>query len=204
MSFAPMTLSRTDAIPPTQKKRVLLVDSSRAQRDLRSETMRRLGVEVDCAADISEARCWWRPQMYDLVLLHVPGSATAVEKFCDDMRSATPIQSLMFLVGRPAYLSSSPQSEQPPVGEDEIQETFTKTTRAVDGVEEGSPRFGILEACRRISAIRSVCDARTRALRDRPEPRRDSEIRSREVVDAEIVEPIADAETVEFLREEVQ
>jgi len=203
MSFAPMTLSRTDAIPPTKKKRVLLVDSSRAQRDLRSETMRRLGVEVDCAADISEARCWWRPQMYDLVLLHV-GSATAVEKFCDDMRSATPIQSLMFLVGRPAYLSSSPQSEQPPVGEDELQETFTKTTRAVDGVEEGSPRFGILEACRRISAIRSVCDARTRALRDRPEPRRDSEIRSREVVDAEIVEPIADAETVEFLREEVQ
>jgi CheY-like chemotaxis protein len=204
MSNAPTMFPRTDAISPTKKKRVLLVDSSRAQRDLRSETMRRLGVEVDCAADISEARCWWRPQLYDLVLLHVQGSATAVERFCADMRSATPIQSLRFLVGRPAYLSSSPQSEQPPVGEDEIQETLTKATRAVDNVEEGSPCFGILEACRRISAIRSVCDARTRALRDRPEPRRDSEIRSREVFDAEIVESIADAETVEFLREEVQ
>jgi hypothetical protein len=203
MSFAPTTFSRTDAIPPTKKKRVLLVDSSRAQRDLRSETMRRLGVEVDCAADISEARCWWRPQMYDLVLLHVPGSATAVEKFCDDMRSATPPQSLMFLLGRPAYLSSSPQPGQPAIGEDEMRETSTKATRAADNVE-GAPRFGILEACRRISAIRSVCDARTRALRDRPEPRRDSEIRSREVFDAEIVESIADAETVEFLREEVQ
>jgi len=162
--------------------------------------MRRLGVEVDCAADISEARCWWRSQLYDLVLLHVQGSAAVVERFCADMRSATPIQSLRFLVGRPAYLSSSPQSEQPPIGEDEMQETLTKAMRAVDNVEEGSTRFGILEACRRISAIRSVCDARMRALRDRPEPRRDSEIRSREVFDAENVESIAD----EFLREEVQ
>jgi CheY-like chemotaxis protein len=195
MSVAPTTFSRTDEIPPTKKKRVLLVDSSRAQRDLRSETMRRLGVEVDCAADITEARCWWRPQLYDLVLLHVQGSAPAIEKFCDDMRSATPIQSLMFLVGRPAYLSSSPQAEQPPIVGDKMQDTSAKTKRASDNVEEGPPRFGILEACRRISAIRSVCDARTRALRDRPEPRRDSEVRSREVFEAK---------TVEFLRQEVE
>jgi CheY-like chemotaxis protein len=195
MSVAPMTFPRTDAIAAAKKKRVLLVDSSRAQRDLRSETMRRLGVEVDCAADISEARCWWRPQLYDLVLLHVQGSATAVEKFCDDIRSATPAQSLMFLVGRPVYLSSSPQSEQPRVGEEETQQTSTKITRVCDNVEKGPPRFGILEACRRISAIRSVCDARTRALRDRPEPRRDSEIHSREVFDAE---------TGESIREEMQ
>jgi len=204
MSVAPTTFPRIDAIPVTKKKRVLLVDSSRAQRDLRSETMRRLGVEVDCAADISEARCWWRPQLYDLVLLHVDASASAVEKFCDDMRSATPIQSLMFLVGRPAYLSSSPQSEQPPIGEDEIQETSTKPMRAAHSVEQGPPRFGILEACRRISAIRSVCDARTRALRDRPEPRRDLEIRSREVFDAGTVESIRDAGTIESIREELQ
>jgi CheY-like chemotaxis protein len=195
MSVASMTFPRTDAIAATKKKRVLLVDSSRAQRDLRSETMRRLGVEVDCAADISEARCWWRPQLYDLVLLHVQGPATAVEKFCDDMRSATPAQSLMFLVGRPVYLSSSPQSEQPRVGEEETQQTSTKITHVCDNVEKGPPRFGILEACRRISAIRSVCDARTRALRDRPEPRRDSEIHSREVFDAE---------TGESIREEMQ
>ena len=43
-----------------KKKRVSLVDTSRAKRDVRSETMRKLGVEVDCAADISDARCWWR------------------------------------------------------------------------------------------------------------------------------------------------
>jgi hypothetical protein len=144
--------------------------------------MRRLGVEVDCAADIIEARCWWRPQLYDLVLLHVQDSATAVEKFCDDMRSATPVQSLMFLVGRPAYLSSSPQSEQPSDGEEETQQTSSKMTRGCNKTEDAPPRFGILEACRRISAIRSVCDARTRALRDRPEPRRDSDVRLREEV----------------------
>jgi hypothetical protein len=34
-------------------------------------------------------------------------------------------------------------------------------------------RWGIMEACRRISAVRSVADARSRALRERPLPRRD-------------------------------
>jgi hypothetical protein len=38
-----------------------------------------------------------------------------------------------------------------------------------------SQRWGILEACRRISAVRSKMNARTKAMRDRPEPARDSE-----------------------------
>src|SRR5581483_12436986 len=80
------------AMAPAKKKRVLLVDSSRTKRDLRSETMRKLGIEVDCAADISEARCWWRPGLYDLVLIHVLNDAKPVERFCDDVRSATPAQ----------------------------------------------------------------------------------------------------------------
>jgi hypothetical protein len=190
MSLAPAMFPRTDAIPPAKKKRVLLVDSSRAKRDLRSETMRRLGVEVDCAADISEARCWWRPQLYDLVLLHVEGPVTAVEKFCNDVRSATPTQPLMFLVGGPIYLSASPQFEQPRAGEEEVERTSTKAAGSCGVIDERRPRFGILEACRRISAIRSVCDARTRAIRNRPEPRRDSEIRASGVLDAETIEII--------------
>ena len=56
----------TSTSGPAKKKRVLLVDTSRVKRDLRSETMRRLGIEVDCAADVSEARCWWRADLYDL------------------------------------------------------------------------------------------------------------------------------------------
>lgn len=184
------------AMPP-KKKRVLLVDSSRVKRDLRSETMRKLGVEVDCAADISEARCWWRPGLYDLVLIHVVDDDKPVERFCDDVRSATPPQQIMFLVGGPAFLSISPdgngQAEEHalPVPAKEA------STADVNLGSDGKPqRWGLLEACRRISAIRSVCDARTRAIHDRPEPRRDSEMSS--------ARRILDTETIGLIGEEVQ
>jgi hypothetical protein len=42
---------------------------------------------------------------------------------------------------------------------------------------EMGQRWGILEASRRISAVRSLSHARTQALRERPAPPRDSEIR---------------------------
>src|SRR5215469_15625106 len=51
-----------------KKKRVLLVDTSQAKREMRAEVMRKLGVDVDCAADITEARSWWRAALYDIVL----------------------------------------------------------------------------------------------------------------------------------------
>jgi len=54
---------------PLKKKRVLLVDTSLTKRDSRVEVMRTLGLEVDCAADFSEARSWWRADLYDLVLI---------------------------------------------------------------------------------------------------------------------------------------
>jgi CheY-like chemotaxis protein len=152
-----------------KKNRVLLVDTSRAKRDLRSETMRHLGVEVDCAADISEARCWWRPDLYDLVLIHVEDSPAALEKFCNDLRTAAPPQKVMFLAGaQPETAGTSPENPNPPPDKG----TTVKDSQATDGE---SQRWGILEACRRISSIRSRCDARMRAIRNRPEPRRDPE-----------------------------
>ena len=53
-----------------KKKRVLLIDTSHSKRDLRAEVMRKLGIDVDSAADIAEARIWWRPALYDLVLMN--------------------------------------------------------------------------------------------------------------------------------------
>jgi len=35
-----------------KKKRVLLVDTSHARRELRAEVMRKLGMDVDCAATL--------------------------------------------------------------------------------------------------------------------------------------------------------
>jgi CheY-like chemotaxis protein len=125
---------------PQKKKRVLLVDTSRTKRDLRSETMRKLGVEVDCAADITEARCWWRPG------------------------PELPAQ----------------EDDQPALWSD------VKAALAANPLEGPAQRWGILEACRRISAVRSVSEARSRALRNRPAPARDSEISSRRLDEAEV------------------
>lgn len=164
------------AVAPPKKKRVLLVDSSRTKRDLRSETMRKLGIEVDCAADISEAWCWWRADLYDLVLIHIEDSPGPLEKFCNDLRNATSPQRIMFLVGGPPYLSSAPGERSPQDGNNGFTSSQTNTVASsVSNPGGKSQRWGILEACQRISAIRSVFDARARAIRNRPEPHRDSE-----------------------------
>src|SRR6266581_2741149 len=95
---------------PVKKRRVLLVDTSPSKRELRAETMRKLGMDVDCAADISEARSWWRADLYNLVLINMENEQGHRDKFCDDMRSATPLQQLAFLVGKPEYLADSPNT----------------------------------------------------------------------------------------------
>lgn len=165
------------AAQPPKKKRVLLVDGSRTKRDLRSETMRKLGMDVDCAADIAEARCWWRADLYDLVLMNVEENAGKREKFCDDVRGAVPPQQIMFLVGKPEYLATSPGMDALAVEEDAVPALWNDVKMALDlGSSPLPQRWGILEACRRISAVRSVSEARTKALRNRPLPPRDSEV----------------------------
>ena len=185
------------ALADAKKRRVLLVDSSRTKRDLRSETMRRLGADVDCAADISEARCWWRADLYDLVLMNVDEAKVQTDKFCDDIRRLMPQQQIMFLVGKPEYLAALPGSEARAFPEatafPQEQETEPgvcdqpKTSRS-DFSGNPAQSWGILEACRRISAVRSKIDARTRAMRDRPAPTRDSEMsRTQRGSDTEIL-----------------
>jgi CheY-like chemotaxis protein len=155
---------------PSRKKRVLLIDTSRGKRDLRSETMRNLGVDVDCAADVSEARCWWKPNLYDLVVIHVEDSPLALKKFCDDLRTATPPQKIMLLPGEPPDLESAPAENSSTPSRDK-----KSTVNGSNAKDSDSQHWGIQDACRRISAIRSACDARTKAIRDTPEPTRDSE-----------------------------
>ncbi len=160
---------------PAKKKRVLLVDTCRAQRDMRGETMRRLGMEVDCAADISEARCWWRPELYDLVLFHVETELPHMYKFWDDIRAARPAQQIAFLVGKPEYLAASPNGHAAASIEAPTATVLPDLPPSLTPCEPPgvSGYWGIMEACRRISAVRSIADARSRALRDRPLPRRD-------------------------------
>lgn len=158
-----------------KKKRVLLVDASSTKRSLRADVMRKLGIEVDCAADIGEARGWWRADLYNLVLMNVGDEQGRRDKFCEDVRSATPPQQLAFLVGKPEYLAKAPNGGQALQEDDDC-----RPGKKRDAALEGDPdrgHFGILQACRRISAVRFAFDARSRAARQTPEPLRDAEPR---------------------------
>ena len=92
-----------------QKKRVP-VDTSQGKRELRAEVMRKLGMDVDCAAYIAEAHSWRRAALYDLLLIHVEKGRGQRHKFCDDVRSATRPQRLGLRVGQPEYLADSPNT----------------------------------------------------------------------------------------------
>jgi len=164
--------------PPTPaKKRVLLIDASHAKRDLRAEVLRKLGMDVDSASDIAEARSWWRPGLYDLVLINMNKEQGQRDKFCDDLRSATPAQRLAFLVGQPEYLAGSPNADEELAAENGNEQAVVGDAKSTIRVDPGdtSQRWGILEASRRISAARSASIARSKAMRDLPPPPRDSE-----------------------------
>jgi len=165
---------------PTRKKRVLLVDTSTAKRDLRAEAMRKLGMDVDCACDIDEARSWWRPDLYNLVLVNMENKFGQRDKFCDDVRGAIPAQQLAFLVGKLAYRADSPNADVELSHEPEIDSALDKQQKNAPPVKmsDGSPlRWGIMAASRRISQVRSAAVARTTAMRNRPTPPRDLEVR---------------------------
>ena len=158
---------------PVKKKRVLLIDTSHAKRDLRAEVMRKLGIDVDSAADLTEALIWWKPALYDLVLVSMEKGRGQRDKFCDDVRSATPPQRLAFLVGRPEYLADSPNANEPLIADELPAIGYEKVMIPADSGE--TQRWGILEASRRISAVRCASVARTQAMRALPPPPRDSE-----------------------------
>lgn len=162
-----------------RKKRVLLVDTSQAKRELRAEVMRKFGMDVDCAADVDEARSWWKADFYDLVLINMEKSHAYRDKFCTDIRNARPPQRLAFLVGQPEYLADSPNVEAEVPLQKVVDEIMDDMTLAL-AADRGDPtqRWGILEASRRISAVRSKSLARTQAMRAIPDLPRDSEGRT--------------------------
>ena len=181
MTTPVLTSPVSEPIPSLlKKKRVLLVDASPAKREMRAEAMRKLGMDVDCAADIGEARSWWRADLYNLVLVCVENEFGHRDRFCEDMRNASPPQQLAFLVGKPGYLADLPSADGEPLRPSQGEQSNWGDVRAAlaaDLPESLRQQWGILEASRRISAVRSLSHARTKALRDRPAPARDVETR---------------------------
>jgi len=172
----PAPPSSADIPRAVKTKRVLRVDTSQAKRELRAEIMRKLGMDVDCAADAAEARSWWRAALYDLVLINMEKGLGHRDRFCDEVRTASPPQRLAFLVDQPEYLADSPHTDEEspmPKADDHIVDNLRVAFAADRG--DLAQHWGILEASRRISAVRSASLARTRAMCTLPTPPRDSE-----------------------------
>ena len=99
------------------------------------------------------------------------------DDFYEVIRNATPPQQLAFLVGRPEYLADAPKANGQSCIHENIEQVQAVDVSAPFVAESSDPpqRWGILEASRRISAVRSACVARTQAMRNLPAPPRDSE-----------------------------
>ena len=162
---------------PVKKKRVLLVDISGAKRELRADAMRKLGMDVDCASDIDEARSWWRPDLYDLVLININNEFGHRDKFCEDVRGAVPPQQLAFLVGKPEYLAALPNADDASLSHDQTLDEHKAIASPAAIADSARVHWGIMAASRRISQVRSVAVAHTMAKRNRPAPPRDLEVR---------------------------
>jgi hypothetical protein len=173
MTTPVVVLPLSTDVNPAKKKRVLLLDTSQTKRDLRADVMRQLGIEVDCAADVLEARCWWRADLYNLVLINVAGETDSRDRFCTDMRGANPPQRIAFFVGGPEYLAIEPQHDEvlPEPDADALHKEMVAALLA-QAAGSSSQRWGILEACRKISSVRSISEARSRAIRETPRPSR--------------------------------
>jgi CheY-like chemotaxis protein len=93
---------------PLTKKKLLLVDANAGKRALRVKIMGKAGLDVDCAGDTSAARLLWRANSYHLVLIDLRDDAQCAAEFCAEIKTDSPRRTVAFLVGKPAYLSASP------------------------------------------------------------------------------------------------
>jgi hypothetical protein len=154
--------------PPSLGKsggKLLLLDGNTTTRDLRARVMRRLGLEVDCAADTIQAFVLWRPDFYGLVLVDLHSAPLVAQRFCDEIRSASPVQRVAYFVGKPLYLDSSPCGGPDAAQVHDFGEWGHRVRTLLEEACERLPRRGsILEAAWRISAKRSLNDPRAQDI----------------------------------------
>ena len=143
--------------------KLLLLDSNTTTRDLRARVMRKLGLDVDSAADTIEALLLWRPDVYALVLVDLRSAPLLVQRFRNEIRSASPGQRVAYFVGKPLYLAGAPcDGEDAPVASD-FGEWGQRVRTLFEEACERLPRRGsLLEAAWRISARRSLNDPRAK------------------------------------------
>ena len=118
-------------------------------------------MDVDCAADTIQAFLLWRPDFYGLVLVDFHRAPLVVQRFCNEIRAASPKQKLAYFVGKPLYLSASPSDVADTSEERDYGEWGHRVRSLFADACDALPRRGsLLEAAWRISAKRSLDDPR--------------------------------------------
>ncbi|MGH9670486.1 MAG: hypothetical protein ACRD3A_10285 [Terriglobales bacterium] len=148
--------------PPLREpqKKFLLLDSNTTRRDLRARIMRKLGLEVDCAADTAQARVLWRAAFYHLLLVDLGNAPSTAARFCGEITAASPAQRVAFYVSKPPYLVSSPSKEADQPQDHDFGESGSKARTLFAGACDALPRRGsLLEAAWRISVTRALAGA---------------------------------------------
>lgn len=139
------------------KKRVLLVITNIANRNLRASVLRKRGMDVVCAGAVSDARMLWHPSTYDLVIFEVRRDNSGAVELCSEMKTNDPSQRVAFLVGRPGLLAEVPGEmadgdvdQKPSDCERNVRQLMTNACEALPR------RGGFLEARWRMALARSV------------------------------------------------
>jgi len=141
-----------------KKRKVLLVHCIGPQRNLRASIMRKIGIEVVCAADCAEARMLWQPAVYDLVLLDGSHAVAAGnEELCRDMKSAHPDERFAFLVGKPELLAETPEVDSGNNGA-KRSKSYERLFKELltEACELLPHRHGFMEAVWRMYLVRST------------------------------------------------
>jgi DNA-binding NtrC family response regulator len=138
------------------KKKVLLVVANMSKRNLRASVLRKLGMDVVCAAQVSDARMLWHPSTYDLVLFDTRSDNASAIELCSDMKAESPAQRVAWLVGKPEFLSAAPCADDS--GAAEISSRCEENVRQLmtNACEALPRRGGFLEARWRMALTRSV------------------------------------------------
>ena len=111
-------------------KNVLIIDGDEAMQTLRARVLRSRGVHVHTAKSVTEAALLWVPDFFDLVLLDVRQRSKEAVEFWRTIRRQHPRQRIRFLVGPPAYFSSTCADEA--IARDDIPEAWMQRSGIPD------------------------------------------------------------------------
>ena len=147
-------MNTAPAVP--RGKKILLVVGNVSRRNLRANIFRNAGIEVVCAAHISEARLLWHASVFDLVLLDMRMHSSDAVDFCKQIKSDSPRQGIAWLVGKPEFVSHEPLFDRSMM-EDSVPLADSLRQRMAEACEALPHRGGFLEARWRMALQRSSC-----------------------------------------------